>query len=146
MLAFVRASTRLWLTALIYTIPVAGALSVYIGRAGAAYNGWAITAVLCVYLFTLYLILAWIAQVRSGYGGMEKILGRLSEGDLDYRNEPGHRGAVWELVYQLNDMSSNLARIFERVRSSAEVIDTAPRSRPRRWRRRPRGWRNWPRR
>jgi methyl-accepting chemotaxis protein len=50
---------------------------------------------------------------------------RLSEGDLDHRNETGHRGAIWELVYQLNDMSANLARIFERVRSSAEVIGGA---------------------
>jgi methyl-accepting chemotaxis protein len=124
LLARLRAPTRLILTLVLYAAPLALALLLHAGEAAGA--GLGLTGLIaCLCLLAAYLTLAWVVQIRSGYRGLELILGRLSVGDFVYRSGRGQQGAVWKLVYQLNGLSADLSAIFEQVRRSAQAIDEA---------------------
>jgi methyl-accepting chemotaxis protein len=77
------------------------------------------------YLLAVYLLLAWHLQTKGGFGNLRKVIHLLSDGDLSFRPERGRSGQVWGLLYQVAGMSASLATIFEKVRSSADVINQA---------------------
>jgi methyl-accepting chemotaxis protein len=116
---------RFLLTVVLFSLPLAGAVYLVIERSGTAHSGLALGLAAAAYLAGLYLMLAWHLQTRAGFGGLRALIGGLSAGKLDYRAEKGRGGLVWSLVYQMTDMSANLAETFERVQASSGEINQA---------------------
>jgi methyl-accepting chemotaxis protein len=77
------------------------------------------------YALGLYLVLSWHLQTRGGFGGLRDAISRMRRGELGMTPEKGRTGSVWQLYYQVADMSASLAGIFQQVRSSADAIDRA---------------------
>jgi methyl-accepting chemotaxis protein len=117
---------RFLLTAVLFTMPLAGAFYLIVARSGAS-HAVALGLVAAGSLGALYLLLSWHLQTRSGFVALRGMIDRLSAGGLDYRAEKGRGGLVWALVYQMADLSANLAEIFDQVRGSADTIDRASR-------------------
>ncbi|HSF03330.1 MAG TPA: methyl-accepting chemotaxis protein, partial [Solirubrobacterales bacterium] len=124
LMKMLKASQRFQLMAVIYTVPLGGALFLLLGRSGPRDDG-ALVAIGLGHLLALYLVWSWYLQARAGYGELRKTIKHLSTGDLAYRSELGQHGHVWTLIYQLNAVSTSLAEIFEQVRLGARTIDHA---------------------
>jgi methyl-accepting chemotaxis protein len=113
---------RFVLTVIIYSLPLAGALWLLAGRAGAGTSTSILLLCALGWLLIGYLMLCWHVQTKEGYRGVNDAVKHLSEGNLRYRSEAGHRGLVWGLAYQLNGLGANLARTFDAMRASAKTV------------------------
>jgi methyl-accepting chemotaxis protein len=118
---------RFILTVVIYSLPLAGALWLLATRADAASATLMLLLCACGWLLIIYLMLCWHVQTKEGYRGVNDAVRHLSEGNLRYRNDAGHRGLVWGLAYQLNGLGANLARVFDDMRASAQTVNSGSR-------------------
>jgi methyl-accepting chemotaxis protein len=125
LMKLLKAYQRFQLMAVIYTVPLAGALYLLLDGSGPRPSDLALAAMALGHLLALYLVLSWYLQARAGYGELRQTIKRLSTGDLEYRSQRGHHGHVWILIYQLNEVSAGLGEIFEQVRLGARTIDHA---------------------
>ena len=116
---------RFLVMAVAYSVPLAAALYFLLSRPGEVREVHLLIVIVCGHALTLYLLLCWQVQAHSGFRNVTEAIERLSRGDLRYRSEKGNRGLVWNLAYQLGDLSANLSAIFAQVQSSARAIDGA---------------------
>jgi methyl-accepting chemotaxis protein len=80
---------------------------------------------LALYGAALYVVLSWHLQTRGGFGGLREAIGKMSRGELGMQPERGRTGSVWQLYYQVAEMSASLAGTFQQVRGSADAINRA---------------------
>ena len=113
---------RFVLTIIIYSLPLAGALWLLAGRADAGTSAPMLLLSALGWLLIAYLMLCWHVQTKEGYRGVNDAVRHLSEGNLRYRSNAGHRGLVWGLAYQLNGLGAKLARVFDDMRASAQTV------------------------
>jgi methyl-accepting chemotaxis protein len=125
LMRFVSTPQKFLLMLVFYSAPLAGAIYLIVERSAAAGNALALGAAGVAYLFAGYMLLAWHMQTKGGFGNLRKAVHLLRDGDLSFRPERGKGGQVWALLYQIADMSARLAQIFEKVRTSADVINEA---------------------
>ena len=94
---------------------------------GASWSDAPVLIVTAVFLVALYQQAGQYVLVKLGFRELREAVSHLSAGDLEYRGSTTRRGEMRATFSRIQDMSANLAGIFERVRSSAEVIDAAAR-------------------
>lgn len=116
---------RFVLTMIIYSIPLAAALGYFVSHASRGGATAAVLAISAGWLLVAYLMLCWHVQTKEGYRGVNDAVDHLSAGDLEFRSEPGQRGLVWGLAYQLNTLGAKLAQTFNDMQASAETVTMA---------------------
>jgi len=116
---------RMLLVCVLFGAAFVTSLVLYLSLPGTSWRDAEVLILAVLFVAALYQQVAQHLLVKTGFGDLRQAVGHLSAGDLEYRNVTTRRGEMQATLGRIRDMSSNLARIFERVRSSAEVIDTA---------------------
>jgi methyl-accepting chemotaxis protein len=117
---------KMVMSVLAFTMPLGIAAYVLVEQSGVAWRDPEILLLAAGYALALYSTLGHHLQVVSSYSRLREAVQRFSRGDFEFRGEGAWVGnETGVLLDQLEDMSARLARVFEKVRSSADVINQA---------------------
>jgi methyl-accepting chemotaxis protein len=116
---------RMLMVAALFGAAYALTLWLLLSPPGASWSDAPVLAGTLFFLVGLYQQAGQYILVKTGFRELKQTVSRLSAGDLEHRASMVTRGELRVTFGRIQDMSAKLARIFERVRSSAEVIDGA---------------------
>jgi methyl-accepting chemotaxis protein len=128
--ALMRALTtpqKFGLTIVVFTVPIAGTAYLLAREQGSPVAWPFAAAMLASWLVASCSVYGHHLQVKSGFGEVCRVVGRLSAGDLEYSVEADRRSEIGILLGLLKQLSVSLSAVFAQVRTSAEAIDAAAR-------------------
>jgi methyl-accepting chemotaxis protein len=108
-----------------YSLPLGGIFYLLLDPAGKSADMRVVWTLAGGYVFGLYLLMSWSVQAQTGRLGVSEAIRRLSAGDLAYRSVRGYQGAIWGLVYKIDDVSASVAGTIQQVRTGADSINGA---------------------